>query len=485
MRPTERPNILWIQTDEQRPDSLSCYGSPWAKTPNIERLASRGTVMFNAVCNSPVCVPSRSSQFASRYPQEFACLNNDFLLGGKGYPDGYTTFPQVLREAGYETVSFGRYHCVSDAVFERVERTQDFLPEYTGHFGLNPAYSEEVHHVLKRPNAERTLIIAGTYPGPTNPNRITSERAMEFLSSRHPSDRPFLLRVSFNQPHTPVLAPPPFDSLYDPAELPVRYFDREAYLTRSGYDRTYADAHRMDLLTSAQIEQVWKDYMGLCAYVDYETGRVLDALESAELLDDTIILYSADHGKSLGEWGAGEKDTFDREVWRVPFVWCRPGAVPEGRIEENPCELIDTGPTVLSLCGLADRIPDSWVGRSLFEDVAGGRGTKAPERAVFGAIRMCLSDCPTIDHMLMRVAVRTARYRMDVYWGMDGVRPGDSRLDGNLFDLERDPGETRNLFDNPDYSDIRSRHMAILAEWLERHPPDPRLADPANLGRMF
>jgi choline-sulfatase len=475
----QKPNILWIQTDEQRPDSLGCYGSRWAKTPNIDGLAEKGVVMKNAVCQSPVCLPSRSSQLSARYPHEFACLNNMLKTAGETFPEGYRTFPQIFQQAGYETVNYGRYHALSQDVFETNRVTKDAMPEYCSVFGLNKKYNEEEYHVVKRPGKHhRPLIIAGTYPGEENPCQISTDRAIEFLQRRQPNDRPFFLRVSYNWPHTPTLAPPPYDKYYDPDALPIQYYDEEVYTGRSQFDRTYADLHGMKDLTKEQVRQVWKDYMGLCAYVDSEVGRLLSILDEMKLQENTIILYSSDHGKSLGEWGAGEKGNFDQEVWRVPFIWSWPHRIPENQVWENGCELMDTARTMMTLAGLEEQIPDSYRGRNLF-------GNDEQAEAVFGVTRPPIDDIPDYDPRFMRVGILTAQYRMDMNWFMDGTRPSRESGDGNLFDLVSDPEEKHNLWNDDSSEQVVHELMDKIAEWLRNYPSDARLCDPNNAGILF
>jgi arylsulfatase A-like enzyme len=271
-----------------------------------------------------------------------------------------------------------------------------------------------------------------------------------------------------------VLPPAPFDSLYDPAEIPIRYFDKGAYECRSAFDRPVADRDKLWELSKDQIRQVWKDYMGLCAYVDHEAGRVIDVLDELGLRENTIVVYSADHGKMLGEWGAGEKDVFDNEVWRVPFIWSWPGHIPEGKSRAEPCELIDTPRTLLSLAGLGDKIPPEYRGRDLFSD-------PAPD-AVFGSIRSSL-DPP--ESNAMRFAVRTDRYRMDVSWPIGGPRPRLSDCDGNLFDLTEDPFETRNVFGESEYKSAQMDLMDRIDSWLSGTEWDPRLLDPETAKTLY
>lgn len=464
------PNVVWIQSDEHRPDSLGCYGSSWAKTPNLDALAKRGTLFTTAVCQSPVCVPSRASQLTARYPQEINTLHNDVceeamrIAGDVDFdilPPGTVTFPEWLASrGGFQTVTFGKSHIPPWRPWQ-AERLVVNDERYAGYYSLNESFDEEEHHVVKRPGGA-SIILAGTYPGGLdNPSRAITDEAIDWLAHGRDRRRPFLLRVSHNWPHTPVLPPAPFDQLYDPADLPVRTFDEQAYKTRSSWDRHMADAHRVWELDDRQLRQVWKDYMGLCAYVDDEVGRLLAALEDQRLGDSTVVLFSSDHGKSLGEWGATEKGFFDSEVWRVPFIWSWPGVIPQGETRSEPCELIDTGRTLTGLLGLDS--PANWRGRDLFASVD-DRGE------AFGQIGWPSADVPRgprrrDDHWnCLRVAIRTERYRMDETWMAAGRRVPFELGDGNLFDLVVDPQERCNLWGSPDKAAV----VAELRERIER-----------------
>jgi len=465
-----RPNILWIQSDEQRPDSLGCYGSSWAKTPHLDALAARGIVYHNCVCNSPVCVPSRASQLAARYPQELNCLHNE-CAGLEGiFPAGTLTFPELLAREGYACASFGKAHTPRWPIWQE-HTTFVNLDEYAGYYALNPAYDEAAQHVIKRPGSS-PVILAGTYPvAAGHPSQLTTDAALNWLR-RHDRRVPFLLRISHNWPHTPVLPPPPWDALYAGRALPVRLYDEQAYRSRSRYDRAIADRQRVRELSPDQMRQVWKDYMGLCACVDNEVGRALCVLDELGLTKDTIVLYSADHGKGLGEWGATEKGFYDRQVWQVPFILAGPGVPTRPGGEEDLCELIDTARTLCALAGIEPAA--AWRGRDLLH-------SPAPE-AVFGQIGWPSHRAPLWQRLaalppvvfppgnpdariwaeftarqqaaphapaLMRCAIRTVRYRLDASTWYDDAPATQAQADGNLFDLEADPYERHNLWAEP------------------------------------
>lgn len=474
----KKPNVLWIQTDEHRPDSLGCYGSGWAKTPNIDALAQRGMLFQNCVCNSPVCVPSRASQLTGRYPQEVNVLLNrvsdEHHVNDMAnvYPPGTLTFPEVFANAGYATASFGKWHVPQHPTWQ-VNKSLVNLDEFSGYYALNEAYDEDALHVIKRPGGT-PIILAGTYPvAEGHPSQVITDWASDWLRTLN-KDKPFLLRVSHNWPHTPVLAPPPFDQLYDPDDIPIRYFDERIYLTHSERDRRNADRQRMRDLSRDQIRQVWKDYMGLVACVDHEVGRMLSLLQELELTDNTIVLFSADHGKALGEWGTTEKGFYDSQVWRVPFILAGPGVDARGEVDDDICELVDTGRTLLSLAGL--EIPSQYKGRDLLNEPS--------RKAVYGQIGWPDHQAPIVQRIrdrhngaltstAMRAAVRTQRYRMDVTFYQNGIQLPIEQADGNIFDLEMDPYETQNLWHDPQTVDVKKDLWQKLLEWDASmdHPP--------------
>lgn len=457
-----RPNILWIQTDEQRADSIGCDGSKWAKTPCLDALAEGGVVFRQAYCNSPVCVPSRTSQLFCRYPQEVATVFNRSHPIPSEVTREMVSLLRPFQDAGYIAASFGKHHTSVDPGWDVKEEIL-LDARYAGYFGLNPAYDEAAHHVIKRPGCT-PIILAGTYPSShEDPSRATTDAAIRFLSARD-KDRPFFLRASHNYPHTPVLPPPPFDAMYHPDELPIRHYDDAAYRTRSAWDRAMADRHRMSELTPEQTRQIWKDYMGLCSYVDSETGRLLAAVQAMGLADDTIVVFSSDHGKMMGEWGATEKGAFDETCWRVPMIWSWPGQLPRGEVRNDLCELVDLGATLLELTGLSARRPGNWRGRNLF-------GDSSPE-AVFSQIGYPDFRAPLCNGLdfqdyfkLLRNAVRTDRWQLDATWLRDGEAPADR--DGNLFDKQNDPHETRNLWTDPACAKIKDGLLQRIDSWFQ------------------
>ena len=456
-----RPNILWIMTDEQRTDSLGCYGVPWARTPTIDALAAQGVVFQYAYAQCPQCVPSRNSQLTARYPQETCCTFNQ---GGIDFPDGMPTLVDVLNDAGYHTTTFGKQHTSMPLAWQ--EQFDGILDKhYAGYYQLADRYDPADYHVINRPSDDQPIIISGVYPGgDDHPSAQITDRAVAYLND-HGDDQPFFLRVSHNYPHTPVLPSPPWESLYDNIDIPLAVPDDGTRHGRSRWDQLGAAPQGMDKLTAEQVRRCWRHYMGLCAQVDHEIGRLLTALDAQGLRDHTIILFSSDHGTCLGQFGVATKGTFDDPSWHVPFIWSWPGHVPVGGVDSDPCELLDTGRTLLNLCGLGDCVPASWRGRDLFNE--------PPAEAVFSQI-----GYPTMrsvvgraavdqrEHFrLLRMAMRDTRWRMDYSFMRDGQRLEPT--DGNLFDVQTDPGELDNLWDDPSYRTVRQACIDRIIAWFD------------------
>lgn len=457
----KRPNVLWIQTDEHRPDSLGCYGSDWARTPNLDKLATRGAVFHECHVQSPTCVPSRTSMLTCKYPQELNVLENS-----PAFRDGFLgadekLIPNLFADAGYQTASIGKWHTPNHPTWET---NQQFILHEDGPVGfydLAEGCSEEEHRVVKRPGGT-SIIMGGIYPehdGGTNLSSHVTDLAVDWLKENASLDgQPFFLRVSHLWPHTPVLLPKEWDGFYRPDEVPCRSLNRRVYLERSEYDREFSDGHRGFDLSIDTWHQVCADYYGLCSYVDFEVGRLLEALEELGLAENTIIAFNADHGKNLGEAGLCEKNTFDREVWRVPFILSLPGVVPEGEHRHDLMELMDFGPTVCSLAGIEPA--EGMRGRDLFNS--------AEPEAVFGIVE----TCEEWGRRWIRAGVRTCKYRYDCTFMLEGDPLPEDACGANLFDLEADPYEENNLIDRPEMKGVAAELYHKVYSWYQRYPAE-------------
>ena len=450
---TDRPNVLWIQTDEQRPDSLGCYGSDWARTPNLDALAQTGTVFRECHVQSAMCVPSRTSQLSARYPQDLGVFSNH-PFDVEGVLDSELKLvPNLFADAGYRTASLGKWHTPRHDTWQELHDFPFFL-DVADPLTVHPPHSDAGQRVIKNPGsfqaaAKTPVIIGGVYPHHDwgdDPAMHLTDLSIDWLQDAVASDDPFFLRVSYLWPHTPVLVPEPWDRLYQPDDVACRALNHEALRGRAAYDRQMAEIEQGMDMSMQTWQRAAADYYGLCAYLDHEVGRLVRALEQLGILDETIVAFSSDHGRGMGEVGLCQKGTYDREVWRVPFVLAGPGA--EGGVRNDLCELVDFGRT---LCGLAGIEPDpSMRGRDLF-------ASDEPD-AVFGAVDM---------GPVRRVGVRTHRYRYDCTVSVDGRPAAPAERDPNLMDLVEDPDETVNLAVGPSMTRVVEEMDSRIAAWLE------------------
>jgi len=376
-------------------------------------------------------------------------------------PKGVKTFVDIFNDAGYQTATYGKQH-TGFRINWAEQKSWVVNNVYAGMFSLNEKYNPDEYQLI---NWGR-IIRGGIYPGgDNNPSRNITDMGIQFLKRRD-KNKPFLLRISHNYPHTPVLPSKPWDTLYKPEELPIRYVDSEVVHTRSKWDRISSSRLQLDKVTKDDYDKSWQHYMGLCAQVDNEVGRLIKTLNDLGLSENTIILYSSDHGACLGEFGQTTKRTFDDCSWRVPFIWSWPGHISEGQVNNELAELISTGRTLLNLCSLDKMIPKSWRGRDLFSD-------PSPD-AVFGQIGYPNINSVVgekfytgarIDYGEMRVGIRTDQYRMDYSFMKEGQKL--PLADGNLFDLVNDPRELHNLWDDGKFRKIKKSLARKIDTWFD------------------
>lgn len=428
-------NLIYIMSDQHQSKFMSCLGHSVVKTPNLDALAARGTLFENAYTNSPICVPARASLATGRYVHD--CGNWDNAVPYNGSVKGWG---HRLIEQGHRSVSIGKLHYrdtndpngfdqeivplhVVDGVGDLLGQIRSDMPERHG--AVN--YSREVG------------------PGETTYTRydasIASE-AVDWLKTEAPKnkDKPWVLFVSFVCPHFPLIAPPEFYHMYPECDVPMPALygaaDRpdhpyyEAMLKCINYDKHF-DENRM--------RKAIAGYLGLVSYVDHNIGQVLNAIEAEGLGDNTRVIYSSDHGESLGKRGFWGKSTMFEESAAVPLIIAGPDIAKGARVE-TPVSLVDAHPTILEAVGAQPHPDDTNLpGTSLF-DIADGRD---PDRIV-------LSEYHAVGSESANFMVRKERYKLIWYEG----------LEPDLFDLEDDPDETVNLATDP-------THAATLAHMEE------------------
>jgi choline-sulfatase len=435
-------NFLVIMVDELTLEGIGAYGGI-GQTPVIDRLANRGTRFETAYTPSPVCVPARASFQTGLYAYQSGNWSN-----AQAYTGAQKGWAHRMKAAGHETVSIGKLHY--RAAGEDHGFAREIVPLYVKDgqgwvFGI----LRRQDHTSYDPSGFANGVKIGDDPY-TDYDRTVRDRAVHWLTKEAPSDsdKPWALFVSFLRPHYPLTCPEPFYQLYDPDRLPpIRYsgFKTEfrnpvlnANRTYNNYDDFFTDdRHRNEARAC---------YFGLCSFVDSLIGDVLGALESSGHMDDTVILFTSDHGEMNGHHGLWTKMTMYEEATRIPMILSGPG-IPVG-VRSTQCSLIDIHQTALTVTGLGLSENDHALhGRSL-EHLA----TKPddPNRIVLSEYH----DGGAITGYLM---IRDGRWKYICYPGFAA----------QLFDLEKDPHEANDLGLSNQHADIRTRLHAKLTETFE------------------
>ena len=454
-------NVLIYFLDEQRADVLGCYGHPFVRTPAMDMIAASGMRFDAAYSNCPLCMPARMSFFTGRYPSEHGVLFNgnvqEVQHGFDGDP-ALLAFGAMLRDAGFDRiVNVGKHHT---GFSPEISGFTEHIPAPDGRGAKPPKAPEGTApdaHVVKIPGIPPNTILGGTYPGDGSDSHpaVAADRAIEALGDLSGSDRPWLLRVSINAPHTPVMPPAPYDKMYesenafwepDSAEVERR----TPMLGRMNALRGFSDISLED--------QRWARtcYHGLTSFVDAQIGRIEEEVARLGLAEDLLTIVISDHGSSIGDHGQQVKGPFDTDdIARIPLIVRGPGVLTG---TYGPMvQMIDVLPTLASLVGrgrwkeeadatiAGDALHSGsglYSGRSL-ADVLAGHAEPAHD-AVFSE-----GEFPLI-HPGQRRSVRTERWLYTRYPGID---------EQELFDLVADPSQTVN---------VAGENSAVVAELGER-----------------
>jgi len=344
------PNILVLFTDQQRYDTIRALGNPVIQTPHLDRLVAEGTSFTSAYCPSPVCVSSRCSFVLGQYAHQTNCVNNETM------PANRRSMMEYLRDAGYQTHGVGKMHFSPDRRRLWGFDSRDFSEEGGGEDDFLQFLRDNGYGHVIAPHGERSEYYYLPQPSQL-PERLhhttwVADRSIDWLERRD-RKRPFFLWSSFIKPHPPFESPLPWARLYRPVEMPLPFLppNYEALLTwwnRHQNRYKYRDQGRdLNLLRTMRAA-----YYACISMIDHHAGRVLAYLEEKGLLDDTLILYTADHGEFLGDYNSYGKRSFLDVASRVPFLVRYPQRFPAGHRHDDPVSLVDALPTIYGAVGL-------------------------------------------------------------------------------------------------------------------------------------
>lgn len=486
----QRPNILLITSDQQHYDTLG-FANPRISTPALDRLAREGTNFTRAYCNNPTCTPSRATIITGMYPS----WHGAWSLGTKLFED-VPTVGDLFQRNGYITSLIGKAHfqqLASRPGMESIEcqptlRDLDFWRNFRGPwYGFRFVETARMHadefHAgghygvwMEQRGLKNWRDYFQQYPpDPKQPKRKhswnlpqefhyttwTAEKTIDYIRQHQSENRPFFCWSSFHDPHPPYLVPEPWASMYDPGDM------RPGRLTPGEHDRNpphfamtqdrnadwsvYQECGQLNhgfschLQDEASLRKDMAVYYGMTSFMDQQIGRILTSLDEMGLADNTIVVFTTDHGHFLGQHGLTAKGAFHYEdLIRLPFLVRWPGKVPAGATSDALQALIDLPETFLAAAGI--EIPGIMQGVNQL-DVWQGKA-KAARQDVICEFR----HQPTKVHLRTLI---TERYKLTLY--------RDQRY-GELFDLREDPGELHNRFDDPAYTQVRTN---LIAEFLQ------------------
>lgn len=454
--PEGKFNVLFVAVDDLKP-ALGCYGDPLAKSPNLDRLATRGTAFTRAYCQQAVCSPSRSSLLTGRRPDSTKVwdLETHFRTA---LPD-VVTLPQHFKANGYHTQAFGKIcHPGFDdppswSVPTLAPRKPGFGPE-----GL------ALLKKLKKGDADDAKIRGLPFEAPEVADTdladgSIADQAIEALRAR--AGKPFFLAVGFLKPHLPFVAPKKYWDLWKPSDFkladPAKTEGAPAWAPQSGGElRTYHDVPKSGPLPEELQRQLIHGYYAAAAYMDAQLGRVLAELDALGLREKTIVVVWGDHGWHLGDHGIWCKHTNYEQATHAPLIVSVPGAKAAGRPSNALVEFVDVYPTLAELCGLPPTAGLEGTSFAPLLDTPGLPWKKA-------AFSQYPRNIPGTGRC-MGYSMRTDRYRF-VAWEAKAV------AENELYDLDKDPGESVNLAKKPEHAELVQTLLTQLkAGWKAAKP---------------
>lgn len=447
MTEKQSPNLLYIHTDQHTPFVTGCYGDDLAQTPVLDSLAASGIVFDNTYCVSPICVPSRMSMLSGRHPYQNGVWTNEHILDS-----GIPTLAHALGAAGYNPALVGRMHSLGP------DQLHGYAERYVGDHSPNHIGSSAVNR--------------GILEGTAGPHRISLERsgsgqsayqvhdedvaasAVDYLNRHGVQKRagqtadPFCLTVGFMMPHAPFVArQEDFDRYADSITMPRidEPFSDDLHPHLHWWRRHTA----IEQVTEAEIRRARAAYWGLVTRIDILIGQILATLRENNLLDNTLIIYTSDHGDMLGEHSLWWKHTFYEHSARIPLIVSWPGVIAEGERRKQVVSALDVTATILDALD-APPLPNS-PGRSLMPMMTNPDANW--ENVAFS--EYCSDQFCGDDHCYQRM-IRRDEWKLVYYHGQES----------QLFNLRDDPDELRDLAGDPAHRAIRDELTAeVLADW--------------------
>jgi arylsulfatase A-like enzyme len=489
-----RPNVLFIAVDDLKP-MLGCYGDTVIKTPNIDRLASHGTVFLNAHCQQAICGPSRASLLTGLRPDATGIY--DLQTKIRALTPDVVTLPQYFKNNGYQSVGLGKIFDPRNVEGYAKDDPQSWSRPYVQVANnkdsvlgfLHPEFVAKVRAACqeqgiaandwdgmsKAVGGKPVTELTEDVPDNAYQDGALASRAAGLMAKLAQGDTPFFLAVGFQKPHLPFVAPKKYADLYSekdirlaefqkmPEGAPQFHFQPGWELRNGGYAGFVPDNNSTESpIPEDRVEDqksMVLGYMACVSYIDAQVGLLLDTLESKGIADNTIVVLWGDHGFHLGDHGLWCKHTNYEQATRSPLIIAPKAAGGEGRKSEAPVEFIDIYPTLCQLAGLP--IPAELQGLSLVP-IMEGTAAKVKDVAVTQYPRGQGAE------EMMGYAFRNGRYRY-IEWVPKG-QPNAEPKATELYDYETDPLEKKNLADDPAHYVILKNMRAAARNFHAKNP---------------
>ena len=457
---TPPPNILWYCTDQQRFDTIGALGNPHVETPTVDALVGEGTAFTHCYCQSPICTPSRASFMTGLYPSRARNCRN----GNESYPDHPPLISKRIADAGYDCGLVGKFHLQSSG-----RRTEPRLADGYRYWKFShaprddwPTGHDYAEWVRSR-GGDLDALRAADDRVPPELHQVTwaSERAIEFITEERTG--PWMLSVNVYDPHPPFIPPRDYADRFEPSAMPGPHFrdsDLEQQARLAGVDFQTVPRHP-DEFDGRRIQAL---YYAMIAQVDDQLARILDCLDATGQRDNTLVVFTSDHGESLGDHGLLYKGCrFYEGLVRVPLVFRWPGHVEAGLVSDALVELLDKSATLVEVAGADDS--DPMQGQSLWPILCGqadpGQHREFVRSEYYDALDAAFvgtgspdtpgeppdPDAPPVSGTFATM-YRDRRYKLSIYHGHEI---------GELYDLETDPWEFDNLWDDADHAVLKTR----------------------------
>lgn len=444
-----KPNVLFILADDQRYDTIHALGNKQIKTPNLDKLVEKGVAFSHAHIpggtSGAVCMPSRAMIHSGR------TLFHLYGNAGEEIPVEHITMGQCFKENGYQTIGIGKWHNGTES-YQRSFNNGDniFFGGMWDHWNVpvciyheDGIYNKTANFTPDFFHANHPMeMICDKLNVGVHSTDLFTDTALTFLEKKH--DKPFFMYLSYLAPHDPRTMPEEFRKMYsaDDIDLPENFLTEHPFYYGVGEMR--GETRDEDLASyprsEMEVKQHIADYYGMISHIDYNIGRLIDALEKSGELENTIIVFTGDNGLAIGRHGLmGKQNVYEHSI-RVPLVMSGPG-IQKGNITNNYVYLLDIYPTLCDVVGI--EIPKSVEGLS-FKPMLEGATDKTRNDLFFAYTNMIRG-------------VKTEKYKLVEY-----------RLERNcsqLFDLQNDPFEKVNLYHESQYREIVQEMKALLQSY--------------------